>query len=271
VDTKLGSSRSETAAHHRLKRRTLAWAREQGFTACALEVTLPRCRYRADVAAFRPHRDAGVTAVFECKQTRSDLRRDNCCTSATRSRLETVCRRRQVLEKHLRIHYPNLRITDSLFPEFDSYDFEAIGHRNYTRVVRELGALQNRLFGCTKFERIIRYGCANFFFLVLTGDVFDEAEIPVGWGALVESGDSLVLARSPAWQEVARGHSLAILHRIAAAGTRNLMRQLGLIDTNPVASPNTDSFRVRIGLTSTTSSMPLNPTIDASAPIHPKT
>lgn len=243
MDTQLGNNRRETPAHHRLKRRTLLWAREHGFSACSLEVTLPRCRYRADVAAFRPHRDAGVTAVFECKQTRCDLRRDNCCTSSTRSRLETVCRRRQVLEKHLRIHYPNLRIADSLFPEFDSYDLQSIGHRSYTRVLRELSALQNRLYDCTKFERVMRYGCANLFFLVLTDAVFDEAEIPVGWGALVESGDSLVLARSPAWQEVTRNHSLAILHRIAAAGTRYLMRQLGAIDGSSVGSANTASTR----------------------------
>jgi hypothetical protein len=175
------------------------------------------------------------------------------------------------LEKHLRIHYPNLRIADSLFPEFDSYDFQAIGHRNYTRVVRELSALQNRLYDCTKFERVMRYGCANFFFLVLTGEVFDEAEIPVGWGALVESGESLVLARSPAWQEIGRDHSLTILHRIAATGTRNLMRQLGVIDTSSVGSSSADATRFAHGLTSETSSLRLNPTLNAPAPNYPKT
>ena len=271
MDTQLGNSRTETAAHHRLKRRTLLWAREHGFTACALEVTLPRCRYRADVAAFRPCRDTGVTAVFECKQTRSDLRRDNCCTSVTRSRLETVCRRRQILEKHLRVHYPNLRIADSLFPEFDSYDLQAIGHRSYTRVLRELSALQNRLYDCTKFERVMRYGCANLFFLVLTGDVFDEPEIPVGWGALVESGDSLVLARSPAWQEVGRKHSLTILHRIAAAGTRHLMRQLGVIATSLPGSATAGSTQFARRPPSGTSSMSPNRISDASAPNHPET
>ena len=120
MDTQLGTKAGETEAHHRLKRRCLLWAQAQGFSACAVEVSLPRCRYRADVAAYRPSADTGVTAIFECKQTRCDLRRDNCCSSDTRSRLDTICRRRQVLEKHLRIHYPNLRVSDSLFPEFDS-------------------------------------------------------------------------------------------------------------------------------------------------------
>lgn len=226
MDAQLGTRAGETEAHHRLKRRCLLWAQAQGFSACAVEVSLPRCRYRADVAAYRPSTDAGVTAIFECKQTRCDLRRDNCCTSDTRSRLDTICRRRRVLEKHLRIHYPNLRISDSLFPEFDSHDFQAIGHRSYSRVLRELNALQNRLYDCTKFERLVRYGCANLFFLVLTSEVFDEAEIPVGWGALIESDDSLVLTRKPVWHDIRKEHSLAVLQRIAMAGTRRLNRQL---------------------------------------------
>jgi hypothetical protein len=74
----------------------------------------------------------------------------------------------------------------------------------------------------------MRYGCANLFFLVLTSEVFDETQVPVGWGALVEIGDSLVLARKPAWQSAAKAHSLAMLQRIAAAGTRRLNRQLGI-------------------------------------------
>jgi hypothetical protein len=193
-----------------------------------VEVTLPRCRYRADVVAYRPSEPNGVTAIFECKQARCDLRRDNCRTADTRTRLETICRRRQVLEKHLRIHYPNLRIADSLFPEFDSHDFQAIGHRNYTRVLREFNALQNRLYDCAKFERLQRYGCANLFFVVVTNDLFNEAEIPVGWGALVETGDSLVVARKPAWRETGKEQCLRTLHRIAAAGTRQLNRQLGI-------------------------------------------
>lgn len=231
MDAELKNKRSETEAHRRLKRRSLLWARAQGFTACAVEVSLPRCNYRADVVAYRPSSGNGVTAIFECKQARCDLRRDNCCASVTRLRLETMCRRRQVLEKHLRVHYPNLRISDSLFPEFDSHDFQAIGHRSYTRVLRELSALQNRLYDCTKFERLFRYRCANLFFLVLTANAFDEAEIPVGWGALVESDDSLVLVRKPAFQDIASHHSMAMLHRIACAGTRYLMRQFVTADS----------------------------------------
>ncbi|MEP7013870.1 MAG: hypothetical protein ABI925_00360 [Verrucomicrobiota bacterium] len=217
----------ETAAHGRLKRLAVLWAQAQGYSACAIEVTLPSCRYRADVVAYRPeHNDIGSTAVFECKQALADLRRNNCQSEATRERLETVHRRRQLMEKHLRIHFPNLRIADSLFPEFDSHDFAAIQHRGYARVLRELSVLQHRLYNCTKFDKLIRYRCANLFFLVVPKDLFRASEIPIGWGALVESNGELALARKPASLENSPEIRLRLLHRIAAAGTRVLNRQL---------------------------------------------
>lgn len=216
----------ETPAHAHLKRLALLWAQGNGYTACGFEVTLPRSRYRADLAAYRCRRnEVGWTAIFECKRDLGDLRRDNGSTAITRERLEKVYQRRLTLEKNLRIHYPLLRGADSLFAEFDSYNFGAIKHRAYARVVRELSALQTRLFDCTKFEKLIRYGCANLYYLVLPNELFREPEVPVGWGALVDFGGELVLMRKPVWHEIAPEIRLGLLQRIAAAGTRVLNRQ----------------------------------------------
>jgi hypothetical protein len=221
--------RGETATHAALKRLGVLWAQTQGYSACAVEVSLPRCRYRADVAAFRPlPNEIGCTAIFECKQARPDLRRDSCCSAVTRQRLESIERRRLIIEKHLRVHYPALRRGESLFAEWDSHDFTSIGHRNYTRIIRELSALQNQLRDGTKFETLVRYRCANVFFLVLPNELFRPAEIPAGWGALVEKDGTLGLARKPTWHEARREDQLQFLYRIALAGTRQLNRKLGI-------------------------------------------
>src|SRR4051812_6574934 len=171
MDQKLSRRRGETQAHARLKRLSLLWAQGQGYSVCGLEVSLPRSRYRADVVAYRPG-SKPVTAVFECKQARADLRRDNCCTPQARQRMADLARRQRVLETNLRVHYPALTIPDSLFAEFCSHDFSAIGHRAYDRVVKELKALQNRLLDCAKFETLMRYRCANLFFLVLPNEIY---------------------------------------------------------------------------------------------------
>jgi hypothetical protein len=228
MDRRVKNRNGETEAHVHLKKLALVWAQRQGYSACGLEVMLPRCRYRADVAAYRPGRkqSAATSAIFECKQALVDLRRDNGCTTTTMRRLEKVHARREVLERNLRVHYPALRIADSLFAEFDSHNFEAIEHRGYKQVLRQTRALQNRLFDGTKFETLIRYRCANLFFLVLPNELFRESEIPIGWGALIESAGELNLVHKPVWHETTEQSQLQFLQRIAAVGTRAVNRTL---------------------------------------------
>jgi hypothetical protein len=229
MDAPVAIRRGETETHVRLKRLALVWVQANGYSACAAEVSLPQCRYRADVGAYRARaKGAGQTAIFECKQALPDLRRDNCCSSATRERLRSVARRREILEKHLRVHYPTLRTGDSLFPEYDSHDFAAIGHRNYSRVLREFTALQTRLNGGRKFECLVRYRCANLFYLVLPNELFREDEAPVDWGVLIESSGALKLMRKPIWHDNAAENRLRFLQRIAIAGTRQSNRAFGI-------------------------------------------
>ena len=239
MDTSIAARRGETEAHIRLKRLALLWAQANHYTACAAEVSLPQCRYRADVAAYRsrlPERT--VTAIFECKQTLPDLRRNNCETATARARLRSLSRRREVLEKHLRVHYPTLRTGDSLFAEYDSHDFDAIGHHGYRRVLREFAALQNRLSGGTKFECLVRYRCVNLFLLVLPNELFRETEAPPGWGVLVETNGSLNLVRRPAWHDSAGEAQIRLLQRIAVAGTRQFNRAFAITREEITAADN---------------------------------
>lgn len=234
-DNKRENRRGETAAHLALKRLALLWAQENGYPIAALEVTLPQCNYRADVAAYRPQRNGAlsITAVFECKQSAPDLRRDDCRSPQALARLETVYRRRQVLEKHLRIHYPTLRTGDTLFPEWEAHDFAAIEHRGYRRVTRQLVALQRQLREGRKFEKLARYGCANLFFLVVPNELLCEPEAPLGWGLLVEKSGSLTIKRKPVWHDSSEPARLRVLQKIAAAGTRLLNRQHDLSPASP--------------------------------------
>jgi len=238
----------ETERHARLKRLAFFWAQAHGYSACAMEVSLPKCRYRADVAAYRlTAKRNGSTAMFECKQTLCDLRRDNCQSDAARQRLETICQRRQLLESRLRAHYPSLRNGDSLFPEFDLPDFTVIGHRGHARILRELRALQNRLYDCTKFDKLLRYHCANLYFLVLPEDLFRDSEIPASWGALVEADGGLKLVRKPIWHETTAEYHIRLLHRIAVAGTRVINRKFEITFDDIVAWGQDRPVRSRRG------------------------
>lgn len=229
-DKRMGA-RGESAAHRELKRLALAWAQENDYPIAALEVCLPQCRYRADVAAYRPRKNGAIghTAVFECKQSTIDLRRDDRRSEETLARLDCLYRRQRILERNLRVHHPTLRTGETLFPEWDDYDLTAIKHRGYERVLRELTALQRQLREGRKFEKIAHYACANLFYLVTPNELVREAETPIGWGLLIAQDDALTLARRPRWHESVESNRLRILQRIAAAGTRQFNRGLKLM------------------------------------------
>jgi hypothetical protein len=101
--------------------------------------------------------------------------------------------------------------------------------------LRELRALQNRVYNCTKFDKLLRYRCANLYFLVLPEDLFRDSEIPVGWGALVEAGGGLTLVCKPIWHKTTAEHHIQLLHRIAVAGTRAINRKLEITFDDIVA------------------------------------
>jgi len=225
----------ESEQHLALKRGAALWAQAHGYRYVAPEISLPKSRYRADLAGYRPDRPGagtlgiGQTAVFECKQSRADFLKDSRSVAPTIDRLEALSERRKRLEEMLGVHHPHLRLGESLFPEFDAYRFDHLPHKGYREVMREIRILQKRLYEKTKFERLIRWRCANAFYLVVTPGILSEHEVPEGWGLLVQDERSeLDLARRPGLIKCDDGTRLELLQRIAAYGTRELNQKLGV-------------------------------------------
>lgn len=241
----------ETSAHLLLKRLSLFWAQKQGYHSCAYEVSLPNCRYRADLAAYMPskgrikvraqdpalpamtHRvmvchTLGSTAIFECKQARSDFLKDSRSARNTLAEVKDLHARKLELERTLRVHYPTLRVSDSLFQDYQSNDFEGLEHQAYKKVLARIALLQNRLYNQTKFDTLMRYRCGNLFYVVTEDGIFQPHEIPLNWGLLVRRADRLELRSKPVWQDLEDHERLALLHKIAASGTRSLNREAGI-------------------------------------------
>jgi hypothetical protein len=209
----------ETESHSRLKGLARDWAIEHDFGAVALEVRIPRSGFRADVAAAGSAAGAR-TAVFECKQARADLLKDAHAEAATRRRLAELLARRSRLEELLKLHRPEFRCPDALWPEFDSWDFSTLEHRGYRRLLAELATLERRLRDGMKFSRMARYRCADFLYLVVEDGIFAQAEVPSGWGLLVRSGGGLRLERCAVDHDASGAQRAALVRSIAAARTR---------------------------------------------------
>jgi hypothetical protein len=187
----------ESEMHRLLKDQTFLWAYERGFRCCAMEVRAPRSRFRVDVAAIRLDRRRGepTIAVFECKQSREDLDRDNQRQSELRVTLKALQERRDKLEGLLGVHYPSLRTSDSLFPEWATFDFSSLDHAAYRRTIQQITRIHRQLFDHTKFELMSQYKLGNLRYLVTTPGLLDEDEVPLGWGLLEMDGEAVVIEK----------------------------------------------------------------------------
>jgi len=240
-------SASESPEHLRLERMALVWAQAAGYPVAAAEVTIPEFQFRVDVAAYRPAREVevrvdagsgkqrrvavaslGVTAIFECKASRPDYLRDSGSIAKTSDRLAVLAARRQRHEAILHAHYPSIRNGDSLFPEYETLDFERPGYEAYDRVIKEVRRLSARLHRQTKFECLTQWRAANLHFLVAEPDLFAAHELPADWGLLLRNGDALELVIRPVLHGARAAQRLSLLHRIAMAGTRAANTRLGI-------------------------------------------
>ena len=219
------AARGESPQHLALKQAAIAWALENGYTIAAPEIRIPRSSYRADVVAVTTTLKGGPqitrSAIFECKQSRSDLIKDSRLVQKTLERIGELTARKQTLDSLLGPHYPSLRTSDELFNDFTvPVDPATLGHEGYTAVTRELGILQNRLYGKTKFDRLIHYQNADLHYLVTTPGLFQPHEVPSGWGHLqLDESGTLTLLHSPTLCQTSPDKRLEMLISLARRAT----------------------------------------------------
>jgi hypothetical protein len=214
--------RAESDAHRRLKALALEWARERRLVLAVEEVRLPRCAYRADVAATTPRvlTDAACTAVFECKASRADFLRDSAPEDGASAEIAGLAGRLRELRTLIAGHRPDLRRGEELFAEYDAYDLRGLRHETHDRLEAELRVAQRKFHEGTKFSRLGRWRAASLLYVVAEEDVVEPYEVPDGWGLLVRRGEALELVLKPCLNPTTAAERVALLERIAAAGGR---------------------------------------------------
>jgi hypothetical protein len=219
----------ETPRHLGLKALAAEWAVGQGLQFVAPEVSFPHRQFRVDVAACAPSRKVPsrkpvshlssilkAAVVFECKQVRGDLIRDNKRRALLSERLKTLEARRHRLETLLHVHLPHLANGEALFPEFDSYRLREHSHAGYQKLLREIRVAKRGVLDGTKFDRLLSYKVANLHYLVAEEKLIETHEVPTGWGLLLRRGDRLELLVEPLWQTIGVEEQVIFLQRMTA-------------------------------------------------------
>ncbi len=216
---------AESNEHRNLKRLACSWLPEQGCSAVASEVRLPLSNFRVDVAGYQPLRslsaEPGTTFAMECKQSRSDFLRDAGQEIRALDMKEGHRQRIQRLRDLLSAHLPQCRLNESLFAEYDTYDFSSWRHATWFKLNAEYMRLSRKVSSGVKFDKIARYGCARYCYLVVSENVIrSERELPLGWGCLEARNGELVLVKLALPLGTKASARLKLLERIAGAKNR---------------------------------------------------
>lgn len=230
-------SKSESIQHLHLKKLAMDWSLDQGFEIAVDEVRIPQSGYRADVMAYRrwtreldaldlagdglglqkkaidsfeseksmtdEGKGPGFTAILECKQSRSDFLRDMGEWHELQMRLETLQKRKIVIERLIRTHHMEWTQRECLFPEMDPIDLDRAIHPTYLKVLKQISVLTKRKRKESKFDCLTRYDSANLLYLVVEPGLVKNHEAPAGWGVLERRGnDQLELRLRPRWRTV---------------------------------------------------------------------
>jgi hypothetical protein len=244
-----GSNESE--AHYLLKRAALLWLYDRGVRTIAFEVpvrtpgfarmildvaahdhrTLVE-RYRGPRGGWHRRRLASVDELIaiECKATRADFLRDGGRIDRLLRTLESLDRRREVLEEEIRRREPHLAARDHLFTADVVWRYERSAHPEYVRLRRRIASVTRRLHRGTKFESLRAEGLFHRHYLCTPAGLVRPVELPEGWGLLELRGSEGMprIAREATPTAGIEQGDRDVIRRIARAGTRALIRAVGL-------------------------------------------
>lgn len=91
-------------------------------------------------------------------------------------------------------------------------------------MIAEVRRFTTRLYENTEFDRLIKHGAANLFYVVANPGVVSPRALPCGWGLLERAGEALALKVKPHRHEVSEDARLAFFQRISLAATRSVNR-----------------------------------------------
>lgn len=225
ADAEAAAAPPETAAPDELtiRQAVLAHLMREGYSGAALKVPGKLRKFPADIAAFRLHDGvrSGETTCCVMIDIRTD--RASCLPECggrdeVAAELKSLRRRKAELEAEIRRTEPELRETDELFDEFQSYTYDRSANTEYQALRRRLEALQQAFFKGTRMERLSRAAAADYLYLAVPEGLIEPEELFEGWGLwYIRPDHSLVEVRPAAPRDCGDRERALLVRNIAQA------------------------------------------------------
>lgn len=217
-----------------LRQAIVGWLLGRNPTGFAFAVPTRFMKYQADLAAFwsspkKKMLQPDITMIIE---VRTD--RDNCWPDCGNhdELLELLCDARTVqsrLEDAIRKQEPELQDTDTLFAEFQRWDYNRSVNPEYQKCRRQVEKLEHSIYKGSRFEQLRRAHVADFHYLAVPEGLVRENELAFGWGLLYVAADGQVkVVREAMWRDCPENSRMHLIQNIAAAAMKDVMFAHGI-------------------------------------------
>lgn len=217
-----------------LKQAILGWLMALAPSGVGTQVPTRISKYQVDIAAFwsapekqllRPEK----TMIVEIRDDREQCWPDCGDSDKLLRKLREKKEQKSILEAVIRVDEPGLKESDSLFDEYESWNYAASVNQEYQRCLKQIEKIQHSLYKGSRFEQIRRGHVADLLYLAVpTGEVHAD-ELAEGWGLLyVDAQHHVTEIKKAGLQEPPESNRLHLIQGLAAAAMKNVLFAYGV-------------------------------------------
>ncbi len=222
-----------------IRRAALAWLVKGQPTGIGLLAPTRISRFQADVAAFwsKPVKRGGVKTLQPVKTVIIEVRNDReaCWPDCARKDellplLRKEKERKRVLETEIRAKEPELQNTDTLFSEFESWDYAKTRDKRYHQSLGKIEEIERSLYNGSRFEKIRRARLADYLYLAVPRGAVHPNELADGWGLLFvdDSFEIELIKEADSW-ECPVENKLHLVQTIAMSSLKSVLFANGVL------------------------------------------
>ncbi len=217
------------------KRSVMAWIVKNNPSGLGVMVPTRFSKYQADVAAFWSHPVKGrflmpyKTLIVETRNNREDCWPDCSNKDEVLSSLKERKDEKRRLEAEIRNMEPNLKDTDNLFNEYESWNYLGSKNRKYHRCLKSIESLDHALYKGSRFEQIMRAHVANNLYLAVPAGIVHADEMADGWGLIYVHDDMKIqVVKEAEERECPECNRLHLVQNIASSCMKPMLHSFGI-------------------------------------------
>lgn len=173
----------------KMKQAVLQWLAKQNPSGIATKVATRISKYQVDVAAFWSlpvgnRRRIEKTVLVEIRNDRDHCWPDCSNRETLLKKLRELKTQKSFLEKVIEKTEPQLKASDTLFEEYECWDYEKSQNSDYHKCLNNIEELQHSLYKGSRLELIRQSHTADFIYIAFPKGTIHADELIDGIGLL---------------------------------------------------------------------------------------